>query len=345
MKRSILSALLLIACAPILPAADPESLGDLTLKDGRTLRKASVLRAEPDALRLEHATGVSRIPFEDLPDSIQRKFGFDPAKAAAHRKAAADSAAALAATQNEKLAEQTARTEKARLEADVQRAREEFYDLLASGNYNFAKVDKALADSIDILRKAGRDDLATQIEKDRATLVAREPLRASQEAQREREQLVSRIRDLEAEIAQLRNQPAPVAVVQQTEFFPFFVDRPVFIPTPVQPAPCPTPLPILNLTNGIPYVTPPASRPLTNPILARQPNVPQADGGRPSAPPIRTRQPNVPPIRVNQPNVPPIGGFTVPRSPLSPAISGGSPIPPASGVPMTGSHLWQRRSR
>ena len=104
-------------------------------------------------------------------------------------------------------------------------------------------------------------------------------------------------------------------------------------------------IPILNLPTGIPYVTPPASRPVTNPILARQPNVPQADGGRPSAPPIRTRQPNVPPIRVNQPNVPPIGGFTVPRSPLSPAISGGSPIPPASGVPMTGSHLWQRRSR
>ena len=345
MKRPILPAILLLAGATTLPAADLESLGDLSLKDGRTLRKAAVLRAEPDALRLEHTTGVSRIPFEDLPDSIQQKFGFDPAKAAAHRKAAADSAAAHAAAQNEKLAEETARTAKAHLEADVQRAREEFYDLLANGNYNFAKVDKALADSIDILRKAGRDDLATQIEKDRATLVAREPLRASQDAQRERTQLLARIRDLEAEIAQLRNQPAPVAVVQQTEFLPFFVDRPVFIPTPVPPAPCPTPLPILNLTNGIPYVTPPGSRPVTNPILARQPTVPQADGARPSAPPIRTRQPNVPPIRVRQPNVPPIGGTTVPRSPLAPAISSGSAIPPASGVPMTGSHLWQRRSR
>jgi hypothetical protein len=345
MKFHAFSALLLISCLPALQAATEESLGDITLKDGRTLRKVSLLRAEPDALRLEHATGVSRIPFEDLPESIRQQFAFDPAKAAAHRKAAADSAAARAAQETQQLAEQTARRESAQLEADVQRAREEFHDLLANGGYNFAKVDKALADSISILRKAGRDDLADQIEKDRATLVAREPLRASQEAQREREQLLTRIRNLEAEIAQLRNQPAPVAVVQQTEFFPFFIDRPILIPTPVNPAPCPSPLPILNLTNGIPYVTPPAARPISNPILARQPNVPQADGGRASAPPIRTRQPNVPPIRVNQPNVAPIGSRTLPRSPLPQGTSQGSLIPPASGVPLTGSHLWQRRSR
>jgi hypothetical protein len=89
----LLSLSLLAGCASVQPPAaplppSPEQLGDIRLNDGRTLLKVSLLRAEPDGLRLEHAAGVGKVAFEDLPNSLPSRFHFDPANASAFRSAA-----------------------------------------------------------------------------------------------------------------------------------------------------------------------------------------------------------------------------------------------------------------
>ena len=353
---------LTLAAAPLPPS--PEKLGDIRLNDGRTLLKVSLLRAEPDGLRLEHATGVGKVAFEDLPKSLQARFQFDPAKASAFRSAALEEDAQRAAEETRRLASEVMQKEASNQESDVQRAREAFYQLLSDGGYNFAQVDKALRDSIAILKEANRADLADLLEKDRATLAAREAVRGGEESKREREKLLTRIRDLEAQVAALQNRPLDVAVVQQTDFIPFFVDRPVIVPVPSPiPDPCPPPtrpirpiqpsplpisnLPISNLTNGIPYVIPATgTRPVTQPIHVPQPDVRPAPGNRPVTQPIRVPQPDVPqasgarpvtqPIHVPQPSVRPAPSFSPPTNNFS---------PPPGMTPVTGSHLWQGQRR
>lgn len=371
MKLSPLAAAFLLlpltlTAAPLPPS--PEKLGDIRLNDGRTLLKVSLLRAEPDGLRLEHAAGVGKVAFEDLPKSLQSRFQFDPAKASAFRSAALEEDARRAAEETRRLASEVMQKEASRQESDVQRAREAFYQLLSDGGYNFAQVDKALRDSIAILKEANRPDLAELLEKDRATLAARETVRGTEESKREREKLLARIRDLEAQVAALQNRPLDVAVVQQTDFIPFFVDRPVIVPVPTPiPDPCPPPtrpirpiqpspvpitnLPISNLTNGIPYVLPATgNRPVTQPIRVPQPNVPPASGSRPVTQPIRVPQPDVPPasgnrpvtqpISIPQPNVRPASGISpLPTPSFTPPASNFSP--PPGMAPVTGSHLWQ----
>jgi hypothetical protein len=49
--------------------------------------KAVVSRVEPDAITIMHASGVARIPFQDLPEEMQRKYGYDPQKALAYQQA------------------------------------------------------------------------------------------------------------------------------------------------------------------------------------------------------------------------------------------------------------------
>lgn len=348
MKLSPLAAAFLLlplslTAAPLPPS--PEKLGDIRLNDGRTLLKVSLLRAEPDGLRLEHAAGVGKVAFEDLPKSLQARFQFDPDKASAFRSAALEEDARRAAEETRRLASEVMQKEASNQESDVQRAREAFYQLLSDGGYNFAQVDKALRDSIAILKEANRPDLADLLEKDRATLAAREAVRGTEESKREREKLLTRIRDLEAQVAALQNRPLDVAVVQQTDFIPFFVDRPVIVPVPTPiPDPCPPPtrpirpsplpisnLPISNLTNGIPYVLPATgNRPVTQPIRVPQPNVPPASGSRPVTQPI-----NIP-----QPNVRPASGFSpLPTPSFSPPASNFAP--PPGMTPVTGAHLWQ----
>jgi hypothetical protein len=48
--------------------------------------KAVVSRVEPDAITIMHATGVARVPFQDLSEEMQRKYGYDPQKALAYQQ-------------------------------------------------------------------------------------------------------------------------------------------------------------------------------------------------------------------------------------------------------------------
>ena len=73
-------------------------LGEVRL-DEQTYTAAEVINVEPDGLVITHSSGISRIPYEKLPQDLQKTFQFDPAQAQAHRakKAEEDQATRRAA--------------------------------------------------------------------------------------------------------------------------------------------------------------------------------------------------------------------------------------------------------
>ena len=70
---------------------------DITTRDGKTYKHVKVMGIYPDGLSIMHSTGVSKVPFDNLPDAIQKEYGYDPAKVAADRKAVEEANKAEAA--------------------------------------------------------------------------------------------------------------------------------------------------------------------------------------------------------------------------------------------------------
>ncbi len=85
----------------------PQSWPTLKLNNGKEYKDVKVSAVEPGGLKVMHAAGFARIPYEQLPKEIQAQFTFDPAKAAEQRageaamreKAANDARAAEAKKQ------------------------------------------------------------------------------------------------------------------------------------------------------------------------------------------------------------------------------------------------------
>ena len=63
-----------------------EVLETLKTRDGREYLKVEVVANDEVGLRIRHEAGTARIPFENLPDDVQRKYKFDPSKAAAKKQ-------------------------------------------------------------------------------------------------------------------------------------------------------------------------------------------------------------------------------------------------------------------
>lgn len=73
------------ASLPQLKEQAPESLTIITVR-GENFSNVKVLRVEPDALTIMHATGTATIPFEDLPKDVQDHFNYSPEQAESHRQ-------------------------------------------------------------------------------------------------------------------------------------------------------------------------------------------------------------------------------------------------------------------
>lgn len=105
----IVLALMALTCALI--AEEPKEWPLLTTTKGKEYHNAKLTAVEPSGIKITHADGLARIPFEQLPDDIRSTFKVDPAQAAAHK-------AKLAADQQNALQMQEAAKAKAR-EADL----------------------------------------------------------------------------------------------------------------------------------------------------------------------------------------------------------------------------------
>ena len=100
----ILTTILLLAAMPAL--ADT-----ITTISGTTYSDATVTKTTPAAISIVHSTGMAKIPFKDLPAATQKKYGYDPAKAAEYE-----------AQEAQRQAEQKQRAETQRLQAEQENA-------------------------------------------------------------------------------------------------------------------------------------------------------------------------------------------------------------------------------
>ena len=67
----------------------PLGSNDLAAADGRIYRNVQVRKIEPDGLTLRHDAGLTKLAFPLLPEDWQRKYEYDPQKAANYERATA----------------------------------------------------------------------------------------------------------------------------------------------------------------------------------------------------------------------------------------------------------------
>lgn len=67
----------------------PLGSNDLAAADGQIYRNVQVRKIEPDGLTLRHEAGLTKLAFPLLPEDWQRKYEYDPQKAAQYERATA----------------------------------------------------------------------------------------------------------------------------------------------------------------------------------------------------------------------------------------------------------------
>jgi hypothetical protein len=53
---------------------------DITTLNGTTYIRCKISRVEPDGISVFHSKGISKIPFPDLPEEMQKQYNYDPSK-------------------------------------------------------------------------------------------------------------------------------------------------------------------------------------------------------------------------------------------------------------------------
>ena len=64
----------------VLVAADNCFSADITTLDGKTYKDARVTGVEANGVHISFREGVVEVPFDQLPQELQRQYGYDPAK-------------------------------------------------------------------------------------------------------------------------------------------------------------------------------------------------------------------------------------------------------------------------
>lgn len=128
-KTPVLVCCFLLACGLF---AD-----NVKLRDGRVLENPRVLSKTPEGLEVGHSKGIIYLKFSDLPEDIQKKYNYDPAKAVDYRiKRDEAKKRYKAAKKQQELAD-------AREEAKHQRIREKVK--LAQVEKNIAELEQRVA--------------------------------------------------------------------------------------------------------------------------------------------------------------------------------------------------------
>ena len=80
MNRNRIKAVLFLCLMAVLVAADDCFSADITTLDGKTYKDARVTGVEADGVHISFREGVVEVPFDQLPQELQRQYGYDPAK-------------------------------------------------------------------------------------------------------------------------------------------------------------------------------------------------------------------------------------------------------------------------
>ena len=101
--KYLLNSLLLISVVFFCFAV---SAGNLTLPDKRVLENAYVMSERPDGLEIGHKNGVMFVSFTDLPESVQKKYHYNPDAAAKYAAQVAEAKEKRRMDQEKQKAEQ-----------------------------------------------------------------------------------------------------------------------------------------------------------------------------------------------------------------------------------------------
>jgi hypothetical protein len=289
MKNLAIFCSLAAASSLALGESKPTTFATLELNGAAPLKNVTVLKVEPDGIRVEHEEGVAKVKFENLSEAVQKQFGFDTNKATEFREAKVAEAQVRRAAERAEALDAESKALRRQQDEDVAQGRKDFFALLKSENYDYAELDAALRDSVKLLKEAGRDDLAQVLEEDRAYLKDREAKRPTAAQLAERAQLLNRIQQLESQVAGLSRQPTHTTTIIEDRAscsYPIYINRPVIVrlpepivspcPTPrpiIRPRPCPTPSPILTPQPLPPYMPTPII--VHNPYRTSSPSVPR----------------------------------------------------------------------
>ena len=93
---STFAALLLIGCVAG-AQTDTKFPSQITTSDGKLYNGAEKLRVDPDGILVsyqpvERGIGLAKLKFRDLPDDLQKQYGYDPKSAAEYEKQQAQAA-------------------------------------------------------------------------------------------------------------------------------------------------------------------------------------------------------------------------------------------------------------
>jgi hypothetical protein len=78
-RNRIKAVLFLCSMAALLAAVDCFS-ADITTLDGTTYKDAQVTGVEADGVHISFRDGVVKVPFDQLPQELQRQYGYNPTK-------------------------------------------------------------------------------------------------------------------------------------------------------------------------------------------------------------------------------------------------------------------------
>ena len=113
MNKAIAAALMVMIGAMVAQA-------DSTLTVGGVIYTNAVFGAvTPYAVTIKHSTGVAEVPLSELPDDLQKRFGYDPEKAQVYLQESTARQAALVARDNQEAVDRSAREHDAAVKADA----------------------------------------------------------------------------------------------------------------------------------------------------------------------------------------------------------------------------------
>jgi hypothetical protein len=79
----VCAALLGLAVATL--PAEPVKFDSIKTTDGKTYQKVEVVSQDAIGIKIKHEGGIARLGFDKLPEELQTRFGYDPAKAVAQQ--------------------------------------------------------------------------------------------------------------------------------------------------------------------------------------------------------------------------------------------------------------------
>jgi hypothetical protein len=167
MTRLFIAALLLFAAralaGDVLPLLKTVNAAGTLIE----LRDVHIVKVEADGVRVMHSSGTAKVPFERLPEDLQLKYGFDPAKAYQSREAAQESSrvspSALSANSNAASATQS--SEGTRITKEGVKAlwlRECQQCFICPSDPQYAAKKQALAQRVAAIRSGAWDGKAEQ---------------------------------------------------------------------------------------------------------------------------------------------------------------------------------------